>query len=105
MLRLQEQSVTGTAEDPREYADDMVWRVRLRGRSEDEGDDAWLYVILVLEFQAEVDFLMPLRISNYVDNFHMEQWRGKYFGSTSRLQPSCLSSFITETPRGAPRRG
>ena len=56
MLRLQEQSVTGTADDPREYADDMVWRVRFRGRSEDDGDDAWLYLVLILEFQAEVDF-------------------------------------------------
>ena len=30
---------------------------------------------------------MPLRIRNYVDNFHMEQWRGKDFLSTSRLLP------------------
>ena len=65
----------------------MVWRVLFRGRSEDEGDDAWLYLVLVLEFQAEIDFKMPLRIRNYVDNFHMEQWRSKYFGSTSRLLP------------------
>ncbi len=87
MLRLHEQSVTGPAEVPRRYADDMVWRVLFRGRSEDEGGDAWLYLVLVLEFQAEVNHLMPLRIRNYVDNFHMEQWRGKYFGSTSRLSP------------------
>ena len=87
MLRLHEQSVTGDMEEPRKYADDMVWRVLFRGRSEDEGDDAWLYLVLVLEFQAEIDFKMPLRIRNYVDNFHMEQWRSKYFGSTSRLLP------------------
>ena len=87
MLRLHEQSVTGDAEDPHRYADDMVWRVRFRGRSEDEGDDTWLYLVLILEFEAEVDFQMPLRIRNYVDNFHMEQWRSKYFGSTSRLLP------------------
>ena len=54
MLRLHEQSVTGDMEEPRKYADDMVWRVRFRGRSEDEGDDAWLYLVLVLEFQAEI---------------------------------------------------
>ena len=87
MVRLQEQSVTGDAEYPRPYADDMVWRVRFRGRSEDEGDDTWLYLVLVLEFQAQVDFLMPLRIRNYVDNFHMELLRGKDFLSTSRLRP------------------
>ena len=56
MLRLHEQSVTGDMEEPRKYADDMVWRVRFRGRSKDEGDDAWLYLVLVLEFQAEVAF-------------------------------------------------
>ena len=87
MLRLHEQSVTGDAENPRRYADDMVWRVRFRDRSDDDGDDAWLYLVLMLEFQAEVDFMMPLRIRNYVDNFHMEQWRGKAFGAASRLPP------------------
>ena len=87
MLRLHEQSVAESAEGPRRYADDMVWRVRFRGRPEDEGDDAWLHLVILLEFQSEVDFLMPLRIRNYVDNFHMEQWRGKYFGAASRLPP------------------
>ncbi|MDE0242006.1 MAG: Rpn family recombination-promoting nuclease/putative transposase [bacterium] len=87
MVRLHEQSVTGDAETPRRYADDMVWRVRLRGRSEAEGAAGWLHLVLVLEFQAETDFMMPLRIRNYVDNFHMEEWRGKKFRSTSRLLP------------------
>ncbi len=87
MVRLHEQSVTGDAETPRRYADDMVWRVRFRGRSEDEGAAGWLHLVLVLEFQAETDFMMPLRIRNYVDNFHMEEWRGKEFRSTSRLLP------------------
>ena len=87
MLRLHEQSVSGEPKQPRRYADDMVWRVRFRDRSDDDSDDAWLYLVLVLEFQAEVDFMMPLRIRNYVDNFHMEQWRGKAFGAASRLPP------------------
>ena len=30
---------------------------------------------------------MPLRIRNYVDNFYMEQWRGRRFRSTDRLAP------------------
>ena len=29
----------------------------------------------MLEFQSTVDYLMPLRIRNYVDGFHMKQWR------------------------------
>ena len=30
---------------------------------------------------------MALRIRNYVDNFHMERWRGEAFGAESRLAP------------------
>ena len=41
----------------------------------------------MLEFQSTVDYLMPLRIRNYVDSFHMEQWRGRRFRSTDRLAP------------------
>ena len=41
----------------------------------------------MLEFQSTVDYLMPLRIRNYVDNFYMEQWRGRRFRSTDRLAP------------------
>ena len=77
----------------------MVWRVHLRGRGEEDspapaghsapptggdgaesdtcGDDAqreasrpWLYLVVMLEVQSTVDYLMPLRIRNYVDSFH-----------------------------------
>ena len=41
----------------------------------------------MLEFQSTVDHLMALRIRNYVDNLHMEQWRGRWFRSTDRLAP------------------
>ena len=41
----------------------------------------------MLEFQSTVDYLMPLRIRNYVDNFYMEHWRGRRFRSTDRLAP------------------
>ena len=70
LLQLGAESVTGEPQDLREYADDMVWRVRFRDRSEGDGDEAWLHLVLVLEFQARVDHLMSLRIRNYVDNFH-----------------------------------
>ena len=41
---------------------DMVWRLRFR----DAGHDAeWLYVIVMLEFQSTVDWLMALRIQSY----------------------------------------
>ena len=83
---MHEQSVSSDARGLHRHANDMVWRAPFRDRNEDD-DDAWLYLVVMLEFQSEVDFLMPLRIRNYVDNFHMERWRGKRFRSTDRLAP------------------
>ena len=64
----------------------MVWRAPFRDRGEDDAD-AWLYLVVMLEFQSEVDFLTPLHFRNYVDSFHMEHWRGKRFRSSDRLAP------------------
>ena len=64
----------------------MVWRAPFRERDEDD-PGAWLYLVVMLEFQSEVDFLMPLRIRHYVDSLHVEQWRGRRFRSTDRLAP------------------
>ena len=86
LLRVHEQSVTSHARGLHGHANDMVWRAPFRDRDEDDAD-AWLYLVVMLEFQSEVDFLMPLRIRNYVDNLHMEHWRGKRFRSTDRLAP------------------
>ena len=44
-------------------------------------------VVLMLEFQSEVDHLMALRCRQYVDNFHMENLRGRRFGAADRLPP------------------
>ncbi len=68
----------------RSGARDMVWRVKLS--SPDGGE--WLRLFLFLEFQSDVDFLMPLRVRTYFDDFQMELWRGKRFGANSRLQPA-----------------
>ena len=97
LTRVHEQSVTAGDAALRRHSNDMVWRVHLRESGEDDagtaagradwtasppgGDGAepeasgpWLYLVVMLEFQSAVDYLMPLRICNYVDNFHMEQW-------------------------------
>ena len=110
LTRVHEQSVTAGDAALHRHSNDMVWRVHLRESGEDDagtaagradwtasppgGDDAepeasgpWLYLVVMLEFQSAVDYLMPLRIRNYVDNFHMEQWRGRRFRSTDRLAP------------------
>ena len=86
LRRVHEQSVTSGARALHGHANDMVWRAPFRDRNEDAAE-AWLYLVVMLEFQSEVDFLMPLRIRNYVDSFHLEHWRGRRFRSTDRLAP------------------
>ena len=44
-------------------------------------------LVVMLEFQSDVDYGMALRIRNYVDNFHMERWRGRSLRRRNRLAP------------------
>ncbi|MXY05569.1 MAG: hypothetical protein F4171_01190 [Gammaproteobacteria bacterium] len=81
LTRESEQSVS---KRHRTGARDMVWRVRLKPSS----GGSWLHLFLFIEFQSDVDFLMPLRVRTYFDDFQMELWRGKRFGANSRLQPA-----------------
>ncbi len=46
------------SEDLQQRHGDLVWRIRFR-------DDRWLYLVLLLEFQATVDPAMALRILTY----------------------------------------
>ena len=86
--RAPEQSVaSGTDGGLHTYANDIVWRAPFHGRSGDDAGEGWLYLVVMLEFQSEVDYLMALRVRNYVDNFHMEKWRGRRFRSGDRLAP------------------
>ena len=91
LTRVHEQSVSTGPTRLHRRGNDMVWRVRLRERAgedvDPQGDRAWLYLVVMLEFQSHVDPLMALRIRGYVDSFHVEQWRGRRFGATDRLTP------------------
>ena len=110
LTRMHEQSVSDAGAALHRRSNDMVWRVHLHEHGEDDalapaghtgrsasppdGDGAepeasgtWLCLVVMLEFQSTVDYLMPLRIRNYVDGFHMERWRGRRFRSTDRLAP------------------
>ena len=127
LARAQEQSVTADVTDLHRHSNDMVWRVRFRDRrGEDAGawagragreaeppvgaggpgtmSERWLYLVVMLEFQSSVDFLMPLRIRNYVDNFHMERWRGRRSGPPTVWRRCCPSCSIPGL-RGGARRG
>ena len=110
LTRMHEQSVTGDGEALRRRSNDMVWRVHLRERgtgdaasprarperaaspagadgTQSESSGAWLYLVVMLEFQSTVDYLMALRVRSYVDRFHTEQWRARRFRATDRLAP------------------
>ncbi len=43
------------------YAD-LLWRLRVRRR---DGSRQWLHVLLLLEFQSTVDWIMALRVQEY----------------------------------------
>ena len=62
---------------------------QIRGKKTDVNDEdgTWLHLVLMIEVQGEVDHLMALRVRNYVDNHHMELWRGRRFGAADRLAP------------------
>ena len=87
LRRVPEQSVTTGAGGQHGYANDIVWQVPLHGRREDDAGGAWLYLVVMLEFQSTVDYGMALRIRNYVDNLHMELWRGRRLRRRDRLAP------------------
>lgn len=82
LTRAQEQAVAGG----RRRSGDMVWRAPLTDRARDD-PASWAHLVLLLEFQSAVDHLMALRCRQYVDNFHLEAWRGRRFGKEDRLPP------------------
>ena len=105
LLRVQEQSTSGPSARKRSFANDIVWRVPFRDRPAENARSAWLHLILMIEVQGEVDHLMALRVRNYVDNHHMELWRGKRFGARDHLAPVLpIVLYTGETRWTAARR-
>ena len=63
---------------------DQLWRVRFRG---EDGADHWLHIIVMLEFQATVDWFMALRMQSYAVRIYESLWVGRTPNSESRLPP------------------
>ncbi|MCP4606063.1 MAG: Rpn family recombination-promoting nuclease/putative transposase, partial [Proteobacteria bacterium] len=59
--------------------DDLVWRVRF--------GDQWLYVYLLLEFQATEDRFMALRIMVYLGLLYQDLVKSKQLTENDRLPP------------------
>ena len=63
---------------------DRLWRVRIR---DEDGTIHWLHVVVLLEFQATVDWLMALRMQSYAVRTYEDMWSGRTPNSKSRLPP------------------
>jgi hypothetical protein len=76
---------------------DIVWSLRWRGSP--------LYLILLIEFQSQVDRFMPLRLLNYLTLFYEGLVKSRRIGPQDKLPPAlpiCL--FNGENPWRAPLR-
>ncbi len=79
MDSLERVSGSYVSDDLRAREDDIIWRVRWR--------DRWLYVYLLLEFQATVDSFMALRILVYVGLLYQDLLRENKLTPDGRLPP------------------
>ncbi|GAB6042894.1 Rpn family recombination-promoting nuclease/putative transposase [Endothiovibrio diazotrophicus] len=79
------------SDDLRERIDDMVWRVRLRGR--------WVYVYLLLEFQSTVDPFMAVRLLTYLGLLYQDLLKGGGLKSGDRLPPVLPLVLYNGRPR------
>ena len=79
MDTLERVSGTYVSDDLREREDDIIWRVRWRGR--------WLYVYLLLEFQATVDSFMAVRILVYLGLLYQDLIRDNKLTPDGKLPP------------------
>jgi hypothetical protein len=60
--------------------DDVIWRVRFKGRG-------WLYIFLILEFQSAPDRWMALRIAVYQGLLWQDLIKQKIIKASDRLPP------------------
>ncbi|MCP4678671.1 MAG: transposase, partial [Deltaproteobacteria bacterium] len=75
----------------RERHDDLVWRVRF--------GDQWLYVYLLLEFQATEDRFMALRIMVYLGLLYQDLVKSKQLTENDRLPPVLPLVLYNGEPR------
>ena len=77
---------------------DSVWRVRRRG-AEADAPGQWLHLLVMLEFQSEVDWLMALRARHYADLLYLDLHRRTPFVRGRRLPP--VLSMVVYNGRAA----
>ena len=67
------------ADDLRDRADDIVWRVKRH--------DDWLYIYLLIEFQSRVDPWMALRIMVYTGLLYQDLIKSDTVATSQKLPP------------------
>ena len=63
---------------------DTVWRVQFRDAETSEVG-GWLHVLVMVEFQSELDWFMALRIRTYADLLYASLWKDRRPRRTDRL--------------------
>ena len=76
---LEKVSGSYATDDIRDREDDLVWRVRW--------GEAWLYIYIILEFQATIDFYMPLRNMVYAGLLYQDLLKSKKIKKGQKLPP------------------
>ncbi|GAB6044226.1 Rpn family recombination-promoting nuclease/putative transposase [Endothiovibrio diazotrophicus] len=79
------------SDDLRARIDDMVWRVRLKGR--------WVYVYLLLEFQSTVDPFMAARLLTYLGLLYQDLIKQDRLKPGDRLPPVLPLVLYNGRPR------
>jgi predicted transposase YdaD len=77
---LEKVNATFVADDFRERRDDLVWKVRW-------GQDTVLFVYLLLEFQADVDKFMAVRVLTYLGLLYQDLIKSKQLAPDDKLPP------------------
>ena len=89
-------------QDLRSIINDMVWRVRFRDA---DGQQRWLHVLLMFEFQSEIDWFMALRVQRYAVQLYDSEWRDRKARRKDRLPPILpVVIYNGETPWRAATR-
>ncbi|MDN5844627.1 MAG: Rpn family recombination-promoting nuclease/putative transposase, partial [Alcaligenaceae bacterium] len=74
------------ADDLRQRADDVIWRVRA-GRE-------WVYLYLLIEFQSTVDTWMSVRVMTYVGLLYQDLIRGGQVLKGGQLPPGLVAGYL-----------